>query len=179
MRALEAAGDVKAELVAAQAANAAAAQDLAQARAALDEAQSAKTSLQALRDAGAAAVASARADLAGIEREHGALLRDREARAKAAKGAAGQRLALDHLRAEPGYERALAAVLGRDARAPLGPAPAQAEGRFWTGAQAPAALPDALADHVPGAPPELAARLALVQVVETDDGRALPPAHGW
>ncbi|WP_206239052.1 chromosome segregation protein SMC [Novosphingobium terrae] len=175
MRALEAAGDVEAELAAAQAANAAAAQDLAQARAALDEAQNAKASLQAARDAGAAAVASARADLAGIEREHTALQRDREARAKAARGSAGQRLALDHLRAEPGYERALAAVLGRDARAPLGPAPAQAEGRFWTGAEAPKALPDALAAHVPGAPPELAARLALVQVVEADDGRALPP----
>jgi chromosome segregation protein len=175
LKALEAAGDVEADLVAAHQAREGAAQALAQARAALEAAQSAKTALQATRDGSAVQVAAARADLAGIEREHAALLRDREARARAARGAAGQRLALDHISTAPGYERALAAVLGRDAKAPLGAAPEKAEGRFWTGAPAPAPVADTLAAHVPACPPELAARLALVQVVEADDGRVLPP----
>jgi chromosome segregation protein len=39
----------------------------------------------------------------------------------------------------------------------------------------PPALPQSLAAHVADCPPELAARLALVQVAEVDDGRALPP----
>jgi chromosome segregation protein len=173
-RALEAAGDAEADLAEAMAARDGAAQALAQARAALDSAQQAKTAHQATRDTAAAQVAAARADLAGVEREHTALLRDREARARAAKGAAGQRLALDHIGAAPGYERALAAVLGRDAKAPLGAAPGGAEGRFWTGAPAPAPLADSLAAHVPHCPPELAARLAMVQVAAQDDGRPLP-----
>ncbi len=51
------------------------------------------------------------------------------------------------------------------------------EGRFWTGSDAPAKVADSLADHVPHCPPELAARLALVHVAETDDGRALKPGE--
>ncbi|MEO6040426.1 MAG: chromosome segregation protein, partial [Croceibacterium sp.] len=77
----------------------------------------------------------------------------------------------------PGYERALAAVLGRDARAPLGSPAAGASGRFWTGAATPAAVTDSLAAHVGKCPPELAARLALVHVVDADDGRALGPGE--
>lgn len=174
-RALEAAGDVEADLAAAQTALADHAASVAHARRALDTAQAAKADLQSARDTGAAQVAAARADLAGIEREHTALLRDREARTRASKGAAGQRLALDHLRAAPGYERALAAVLGRDARAPLGTPPAIAEGRFWTGAPSPPPVADTLALHVPDCPAELAARLALVHVAREDDGRDLAP----
>ena len=34
-----------------------------------------------------------------------------------------------------------------------------------------------LADHVPSCPPELKARLALVHVTESDDGRALAPGE--
>jgi chromosome segregation protein len=134
--------------------------------------RAARTEAQGARDAAASTLAAAKADLAGVEREYQALLRDREARAKAQKNASGRRLALDHVRAAPGYERALAAVLGRDAKAPLG---AEGDGRFWTGAAPPPALPQSLAAHVADCPPELAARLALVQVAEVDDGRALPP----
>ncbi|MDE1915200.1 MAG: chromosome segregation protein SMC [Sphingomonadales bacterium] len=174
-RALDAQGDVEAELAAAIAARDAAGHGLAQARGAWEQAQSHKAALQGTRDASAAQVAAARADLAGIEREHGALLRDREARMRASKGAAGQRLALDHIRAAPGYERALATVLGRDAKAPLGTPASTAEGRFWTGAPAPTPVAGSLAEHVPDCPPELSARLAMVQLADEDDGRALPP----
>src|SRR5690606_21590036 len=103
------------------------------------------------------------------------LKRDREARERQMAGRKGRPAALDKVRAAKGYERALAAVLGRDAKAPLGAA--DGDGRFWTGGAAPAAVPDSLAAHVPDCPPELAARLALVHVAEADDGRALGPGE--
>ena len=136
-----------------------------------------KTALAEARDAAAITLAAAKAELAGIEREWQALNREREARAKAAASREGRPLALDKLTAAPGYERALAAVLGRDARAPLGTQPDGAEGRFWTGAEAPSPVPDSLARHVRAAPPELAARLALVHVAQSDDGRPLAPGE--
>jgi chromosome segregation protein len=68
-------------------------------------------------------------------------------------------------------------VLGRDAKAPLGAAPADAEGRFWTGAEAPAPVAQSLAVHVRDCPRELAARLALVHVADRDDGRSLGPGE--
>jgi len=73
---------------------------------------------------------------------------------------------------EPGYERALAAALGDDLDASTQTdAPAR-----WGGAEAPAAkLPtnaQALSAFVK-APPALAARLALIGVVEAKDGAAL------
>jgi chromosome segregation protein len=154
-----------------------AAEALAAARSALDDQQARKAELQSARDEAASALASARAELAGIEREHAALLRDREARARQAKGAHGLPVALDRVRAAPGYERALAAVLGRDAKAGLGKAPDSGEGRYWTGAEAPVAVPDSLAAHVTDCPSELAARLALVHCVTSDDGRALRPGE--
>ncbi|MCK9543075.1 MAG: chromosome segregation protein, partial [Novosphingobium sp.] len=133
--------------------------------------------LQQARDAAADALAAAKADLTGIEREHTALLRDREARARQAGSKLGLPRAIDGLRAAPGYERALAAVLGRDAKAPLGTPDAGAEGRFWTGAAAPAPVAQNLAAHVPVCPPQLTARLALVHMAEADDGRALRPGE--
>ena len=148
---------------------------LGAARAALETAQSQRAQLASARDIAASAVSGAKADLAGVDREYQALTRDREARAKQAKGAAGRPIALDNLRAAPGYERALAAVLGRDAKAPLGRPQASEDGRFWTGATPPASLADSLAAHVPQCPPQLAARLAMVHVAEADDGRALAP----
>jgi chromosome segregation protein len=154
-----------------------AAEAIAAARAALEAGQSRKGELQAARDAAASALAAARAELTGIEREHGALLRDREARAKQVSGGPGRAVAIDRLRAAPGYERALAAVLGRDAKAILGAAPADEDGRFWTGAAAPTAVAQSLAAHVGDCPPELAARLALVHVAESDDGRVLGPGE--
>ena len=136
--------------------------------------QARKEQLTAARDEAAGAVSTARADLAGIEREWQALGRDREARAKQA--ASGLPTALDRIAAAPGYERALAAVLGRDAKARLGKAEG-AGGRFWAGASAPRPVPDSLAAYVPTCPPELAARLALVHVADDDDGRTLAPGE--
>jgi len=139
--------------------------------------QERKEELARARDDAASALAAAKAELAGIERELGALVRDREARAKQAANRHGLPAALDRVRAAPGYERALAAALGRDARAPLGKPDGEAEGRFWTGGSAPDPVPESLSAHVTDCPPELAARLALVHVAETDDGRALKPGE--
>jgi chromosome segregation protein len=169
---LDAAGDPEAALAEAQTAYFAAQEAMAAAQAARTKLAEGRAALVAARDAAGDALAQARADLAGVEREAQALARDREARARKATG----RTAIEAVKAAPGYERALAAVLGREAKAALGAAPLGADGRFWTGAQAPALLPDSLAPHVT-APPELAARLALVRVAEADDDRALAPGE--
>ncbi len=150
---------------------------LASARALLEAQQASKAGLQEARDSSASESAAARAELAGIEREWSALQRDREARARQAKGAHGLTAAIDKVRAAPGYERALAAALGRDAKAGLGAAPKDGEGRFWTGAAAPGPVKDNLAAQVPVCPPELSARLALVHVADADDGRDLGPGE--
>jgi chromosome segregation protein len=174
--ALAEAGDLQAAVRVAQDKAQAAGKAVIDAREGLEAQQTRKAELQAQRDAAASELAGARADLTGIEREHAALLRDREARAKGAKAAHGLPTAIDAVRAAPGYERALAAVLGRDAKAPLGRVEG-ADGRFWTGAEAPGAVTESLAAHVTRCPAELAARLALVHVVEEDDGRALGPGE--
>lgn len=153
----------------------AAAAELKAARETLEAQQARKADLQAARDAAASALASAKAELAGVEREWQALARDRDARAKQASGK--HAAAIDAVKVAPGYEMALAAVLGRDAKAPLGPAPEREDGRYWTGAEAPAPVAGSLAAHVPGCPPQLAARLALVHVAASDDGRALAPGE--
>ncbi len=170
-------GDPEAALAAAQAQAEQARSQLQAAQAALTAQQERKSVLQAERDAAGSTLAQAKAELAGIEREHQALARDRDARAKQAAGKYGLPQALDQLRAKPGYERALAAVLGRDAKALLGAAPAGEDGRFWTGANAPKAVADSLAEQVSQCPPQLAARLALVHVAETDDGCTLAPGE--
>ncbi len=126
-------------------------------------------------EAAQAALAEARAELAGVEREHAALERDRQGRDKARAAKAGKTVALDKVRAEPGYEAALAAVLGRDGRSPLGAMPEAEDGRFWTGAPQPEPVTDNLLDHLADCPQELRARLARVQVCEGDDGRSLDP----
>ena len=150
---------------------------LAEARATLDSKQARKSELQSARDDAASALAAARAELTGLEREHSALVKDRDARAKSARASHGLPVAIDRVRAEPGYERALAAVLGRDARAALGAAPEAQDGRFWSGATPPARIPGSLADHVLDCPEQLAARLAMVCVAEADDGRVLGPGE--
>ena len=127
------------------------------------------------RDDAREAYAAAKAELAGIEREYSALERDRAARAKQQANRSGRSLAIDQVRAAPGFERALAAALGRDAKSPLG-AP-EGEGRFWTGSTAPSPVPDSLAKHIANCPAELAARMALVHVADSDDGRTLEPGH--
>ncbi|HEX8256546.1 MAG TPA: chromosome segregation protein SMC [Allosphingosinicella sp.] len=140
------------------------------AEAALIEATAAVGAAEARREAAAAARdraesegASARAALAALESEAKALL-------KAVASSGGDR-ALNHVRAEPGFERALAAALGDDLDAVV-----EGDGaRRWVGAEAAADDPPLsaaavrLADHVQ-APPALARRLAQIGVVENDDG---------
>jgi len=155
----------------------AAAARMAELRRALESLQARKAELSAARDKAASALASAKAELAGVEREFNALLRDREARAKQAANKSGLPAALDKLRAAPGYERALAAVLGRDAKALLGKPDADVEGRYWAGSEAPAPIAGNLLAHVPDCPAELMARLALVHVAGADDGRSLKPGE--
>ncbi|WAT17859.1 AAA family ATPase [Aurantiacibacter sp. MUD11] len=146
-------------------------------REALENARAQKDELAGARDEAASTLSTAKAELAGVEREWQALKRDREARERQKKGGHGMPAALDRVAAEPGYERALAAVLGRDAKSPLGSPEGKAEGRFWTGSKAPAAVADSLASHLRDCPAELAARLALVHVTEEDDGRDLNPGE--
>jgi len=176
-QALSAQGDPEKAVVAAQIAAEAAATALAHSRDTLEKEQTRKEALGAARDQAASTLATARAELAGIEREWQALARDRDARAKQAAGKHGLPVALDKVAAEPGYERALAAVLGRDAKAPLGAPAASTDGRYWTGADTPTPVPSGLAAHVRECPPQLAARLALVHFAEDDDGRALKPGE--
>jgi len=171
------AGDPQAALAEAVARRDAAEHALVDAREALSDLSLRKSDLRAARDAAASALAEARAELSGVEREHQALQRDRDARAKASKAAHGLRAAIDAVRVTPGYERALAAVLGRDARAPLGMPGGRPEGRFWAGGEAPPPLADSLAHHITGCPRELAPRLALVRLAETDDGQTLAPGE--
>lgn len=175
--ALSNAGDPELAVAGAKQAAEDAARRLAELREGLTARQERKAELSAARDEAASALASAKAEFAGIEREFNALQRDREARAKQASNKHGLPAALDKVRAAPGYERALAAVLGRDAKAPLGRPAVGSEGRFWAGADAPPQISGSLAAFVPECPPELAARLALVHVVESDDGRALKPGE--
>ncbi|MDD3798923.1 MAG: chromosome segregation protein, partial [Novosphingobium sp.] len=169
--------DPEEAVAAAKAAADKAASALATLREDLARQQARKEELAAARDEAGAALASAKAELTGIEREYNALLRDREARARQAANKHGLPAALDKVRAAPGYERALAAVLGRDAKAPLGQPDSTVEGRFWTGSGVPAPVADCLAAHVPDCPAELAARLALVHVADADDGRTLNPGE--
>jgi len=150
---------------------------LATARAQREDLGTRREHWTAARDAAGNALAAARADLAGVVREAEALARDKAARAKAAAARGAGPSALSGCRVAPGWERALAAVLGRDAAAPVGPAPAGREGRFWTGAAPLDPLADALAHQVSACPTELAARLALVRAVETDEGIALAPGE--
>ncbi len=151
--------------------------EVARLRLRLETDQTRKGELQLARDEAAATLATAKAELAGIEREHTALSRDREAREKRARGRDGLPAAIDRVRAAPGYERAIAAVLGRDAKAPLG-APAQSsDGRFWTGSHAPTPVADSLIHHITDCPAELRARLALVHCADTDDARTLGPGE--
>ncbi len=170
-------GDLEADVIAAHEAVDEAAGEVAALRAKLEADQARKADLQAARDEASAALATAKAELAGIEREYTALTRDRDARAKRAKTREGLPAALDTVRVEKGYERAIAAVLGRDAKSPIGSPDAVSDGRFWTGSAAPAEVADSLLSHITDCPEELRARLALVHCTEDDDRRALGPGE--
>ncbi|MBA4768167.1 MAG: AAA family ATPase [Porphyrobacter sp.] len=174
---LAASGDPEADVIAAREAADEAAKDLARLRTHLAEDQTRKADLQARRDDVASQLAAARAELAGVEREHTALARDREARAKREAGRQGMATPLDRVTVTPGFERALAAVLGRDGKSPLGAPAGTPDGRFWTGAAAPQPVADSLLSRLSQCPEELAARLALVHCIDADDGRALAPGE--
>ena len=171
-------GDAEADVITARDAAEHAAGEAVRMRNRLAADQARKAELQCARDDAASALASARAELAGIEREHTALARDRDARAKREAGRQGMATPLDRVRVAPGFERALAAVLERDGKSPLGAPVASQDGRFWTGAvAAPKPVTDSLLTRLSACPDELAARLALVHCVDADDGRVLAPGE--
>ncbi len=154
---------LQASLAAARRRREAAEARIEQAAAAIAGAEAARQQAAAGRDEAESEAAAARAALAALQSEAQALI-------KAVENAGGER-AIHHVRADPGYERALAAALGEDLEAALeGDGP-----RRWTGAAPQAADPRlpagcaALADHVQ-APALLQRRLRQIGVVETDDG---------
>ena len=144
---------------------AAAAKTLAAAEARRVEAEQGRATASEQRDAAESELASARAGLSAARSEHDALARALEH---------GGGAAIASLRAEPGYERALAAALGEDSDAAIGGDSARRWAGSETGSRDPG-LPDGcecLADRVT-APKELLRRLQQVAVVEEDGGQAL------
>jgi chromosome segregation protein len=140
-------------------------QALAEADARRVEAEQRRAAAAEARDAAESQLAGARAALSAARSEHDALARALEH---------GGGSAIASLKAEPGYERALAAALGEDADAAIG-----GEGlRRWQGCDALPGDPvlpggtSCLADHV-SAPPELLRRLRQVAVVDEDGGQQL------
>jgi len=118
------------------------------------------------RDGAESALAAARAALSAARSEHDALSR--------ALDQQGGGSAISSLRAEPGYERALAAALGEDSDAAIG----GDSSRRWEGSVVQSGDPalaqglECLADHVQ-APNELLRRLRQVAVAEEDGGQVL------
>ena len=158
---------LRAALDAAQLASAEADADTQTAQKAMTDADTAREAASVSRDAAQSELASAQAALAALESEMRALEK------AVAQGSTGNRV-LDAIKAQPGFEQALAAALGDDLDAALG-----ADGkRGWTGAEVQAGdpkLPAAatcLADKVT-APAALARRLSQVGVVDKDDGAPL------
>jgi chromosome segregation protein len=139
---------------------------LAQAEAARVEAEQGRAAAADQRDSAETQLAAARAALSAAKSEHGAL------------GAAldhGGGAAIASLKADPGYERALAAALGDDADAAVGGSDGP---RRWLGSDVEPGDPqlpsgnDCLADHVT-APAELIRRLRQVAVADSDEGQPL------
>lgn len=137
-----------------------------------------ETAAKALADNEAARVTHiaerdlAQSNLASAKAELAALLSEKSALERAMKSSDGAK-AIDRISVKPGYERAFAAALGDDVNAVVG----GERGRRWAGSGIPANLDGArLRDYV-DAPPELAARLAMVRVFECDDGQQLAPGE--
>ncbi|WEK43545.1 MAG: chromosome segregation protein SMC [Candidatus Sphingomonas colombiensis] len=153
------AGRTEAEQVLATAAS-----DAEQARRDLAQADEDEKAAVTARDDAQSRRATARAELAALESEATTLTR--------ATQRSGRDRLLDHVRAAPGYERALAAALGDDLEIGMD---IGAEAH-WAGAEPlptdPAPAGNALTAHVT-APPQLARRLAQIIVIAADDGRSL------
>jgi chromosome segregation protein len=176
-RELGKAGNPQDAVVAAQKAADAAGKAVEDLRVQLADGQAQKADLQAKRDETASSYAAAKAELAGVEREYQALARDRDARTKRNQQSASLPAALDGIGVEAGFERAIAAVLGRDAKSPLGSPAEHSEGRFWTGGAEPDPVADSLLHHITKCPDQLRGRLALVHYAADDDGRTLAPGE--
>ena len=149
----------------AEAKAAAAAKSLRAAEARRVEAEQGRSAAADARDAAESQLASARAAFSAARSEHDALARALEH---------GGGAAIASLKAEPGYERALAAALGEDADATI-----RGDGaRRWQGSDvlpSDPALPtgtQCLADHA-RAPAELLRRLKQVAVADEDVGQPL------
>ena len=144
----------------ARAAYAAAQAEADKARAAREWAETSEADAREERDPAETARAAAMATLAALDGEIAALTRS--------TGRNGDRL-LDAMRAEPGFERALAAALGDELETALAD---------WTGAPADPEDPPAPTGTLPlaarvVAPPALARRLSQIFVVEADSGQPL------
>jgi len=139
---------------------------LAEAEARRVEAEQGRAEAADQRDAVESRLASARAALSAAKSERDALARALEH---------GGGAAIASLKAEPGFERALAAALGEDADAAIGTVDSP---RRWLGSEALAGDPklpagcECLADHV-SAPAELMRRLQQVAVAAEDTGQPL------
>ena len=164
IRAIGSGEDEKGRLAAAQKAIEEANQAFQRADAAGVEADRSRAEAAEDRDRAESELAAARAALTAVSAERTALA---VALAQSTKGQVP-------VRAEPGFERALAAALGDDLDAEVGP-----EGtRRWSGADKAAQDPPLAAGLVPlaghvEAPPELARRLAQVGIVDEDRGQPL------
>ncbi|MBJ7389114.1 MAG: AAA family ATPase [Sphingomonadaceae bacterium] len=131
-----------------------------------EAAEAQRAELTSARDIAQVAIASAKAELAALLTEQSALQRS-------LTKSQGNK-AIDRISVKPGYEHALAAALGEDADASIG----GESGRRWLGgAAALGTVADTALIHFVDAPSELAARLSMVRVVETDDGQALGPGE--
>ncbi|MGN6058585.1 MAG: AAA family ATPase, partial [Sphingomicrobium sp.] len=143
-----------------------AARALAEAEAHRVDAEQGRASAAEQRDTAESHLAAARATLSAAKSEHDALARALEQ---------GGGSAIASLKAEPGYERALAAALGEDADAAIG---TRESPRRWQGSEPQPGDPklppdcDCLADRV-SAPAELLRRLKQVAVAKEDHGQAL------
>ena len=144
----------------------AAAAALAQAEKARVEAEEGRAAAAEERDRAESELASARAALSAAKSEHDALARALEQ---------GGGAAITSLKAQAGYERALAAALGEDADAGIGEG---SSSRRWQGSAVQSGDPPlptecaCLADYV-SAPAEMERRLRQVAVAEEDTGQPL------
>lgn len=168
--------ELSARLEEAQAASRAADSAIAAAETAIARARAERATTAEQLARADAAHAEARSALAALNSEAAAL--DRSLQASA--GSKEQLLA--HVRADPGYEAALAAALGDDLTAPVlaeGTDRDRAE-RGWLASSQPVPTADPLladgltplSDHV-SAPPALARRLAQIGVTDRDGGQPL------